>query len=107
MNYKAEVPVYEHDHLDRQLTLLLDDNLYERIEKVSFDKDISMNAVARTLLDHALKHTNIDVEHGDACKNCIHYMADDKENYVCCNNTSKYYARFRPKDFWCVFHSRR
>lgn len=107
MNYKAEVPVYEHDHLGRQLTLLLDDELYERIEKVSVDKDISMNAVARTLVDHALKHTNIDVEQGDSCRSCIHYLADDKENYVCCNNASKYFARFRPKDFWCEKHQRR
>ena len=109
MNYKTEVPVYRHieGELNRQLTLLLDDSLYERIEKVSVDKDISMNAVVRTLVDHALKHTNIDVEQGDACKNCIHYIADERDRYVCCNTASKHYACFRPRDFWCVFHSRR
>lgn len=109
MNYKAEVPVYKHSEgeLDRQLTLLMDDNIYDRLEAVSVDKGLSMNVVARTLLDHALKHCNIEVEQGDACKNCIHYLADDKDNYVCCNNASQFYARFRPKDSWCIRHQRR
>lgn len=107
MNYKAELPVYEHGDLDRQLTLLLDDNIYERLESVAVDKCISMNAVVRTLLDHALKHTNIDVENGDTCKSCVHYIADDKGNYVCCNNASKYFARFRPTGSWCEKHQRK
>ena len=108
MNYKANIPVYKHKgDLNRQLTVLFDDDLYERLEQASVDLDISMNAIVRTLMDHGFKHCNIEAEHGDTCKNCADYLADDKENYVCCNSESKFFGSFRPKDSWCIFHKRR
>lgn len=108
MNYKATIPVYAHkEYLTESLTVLFDPDLYERIEKVSFDLGISMNLTIRTLLDHALKHCKIELEQGDSCKTCSCYMADDKGNYVCCNEQSKHFASFRPANSWGVFHARR
>lgn len=108
MNYKTDIPVYEPSgYLDQQLTVLFDEELYEDIERISIDLDLSMNAVIRSLLAHGVKHCKIDTVEGDTCRNCVCYLADDKENYVCCNERSPYCASFRPKDSWCVFHKRR
>ncbi len=108
MNYKADIPIYKNqEYLTEQLTVLFDPDMYKRIEKLSCDLDISMNTVIRTLLNHALKHCNIEVEQGDTCKNCACYLSDDKGNYVCCNEQSKYFASFRLSDSWCGHHTRR
>ncbi len=108
MNYKTEIPVYETDkHMTEQLTLLFDEDLYERVDNLSVELGLSMNALCRTLIDYGIKHCKIEVEKGDACKNCVHYMADDKDNHICTNQLSKYFASFRPSDCWCVQHKRR
>ena len=60
MNYKTNIPVYTtEDKLTEQLTLILDSDMYERIEKMSMDTGLSMNKTVKTLLDHALKHCTI------------------------------------------------
>lgn len=108
MNYKANIPVYEYEgELTQQLTVLFDDDLYERLEQVAVDLGLSMNSVVRTLLDHAIKHCTIEVENGDTCKTCVNYLSDDKENYVCCCERSKYFGSFRPSNSWCTQHKRR
>ena len=108
MNYKADISVYKSEEkLTEQLTLLFDEDLYKRLERLSVDLGLSMNAVARTLIDHGIKHCKIEVDTGDTCKNCIHYLSDEKDNYVCTNQLSKYFASFRPSGSWCVQHKRR
>ena len=106
MNYKTNIPVYQNGKLENQLTMMFDDNQYEQIEQLSVDYNLSMNMVIRTLLDHALKHCNIDIQVDDGCYNCQSYISDDQERYVCVDERSKHYCCFRPKNAWCVFHKR-
>lgn len=108
MNYKTDIPIYKNDEkLTQQLTMLFDDEMYEDIERIAFDLNISLNSVVRTLVAHGIKHCNIEADNGDSCRNCKEYLADDKENFVCCCEKSPYFASFRPKNSWCIHHKRR
>ncbi len=102
MNFKTDIPIYKpKEYLTRQLTMLFDPDMYDKIDDLSFDLGLSRNTVIRTLLNYGLKHCNIDADNVECCSQCAAYLPDEKDRFYCCNKKSNHFGSFRPATSTC------